>query len=258
MPDTAANDAGWLATVRDLTRRLVAIRSVSPDPGEDTVAREVLRLLTEDGLEDAYTSVGLDPIPGDPHGRHNAYAFLRGASARTVVLLGHIDTVNTGDYGPLEPYALDPDALNAHLEELAALVPGLADDLAARPGDWMLGRGAADMKGGDAVNIAVLRRLARQARDGAPLPLSIVLLATPDEENESAGVLQAVSFLLRLREEQGLEYVGCINTDYTTALYPGDPHRYAYTGTIGKLLPSFLVVGNSLRLGTLRPTPHGD
>lgn len=249
MPDTAANDAGWLDTVRELTKRLVAIRSVSPDQGENDVARAVVRLLTEDGLADAYTSIGLDPIAGDPHGRHNAYAFLRGASPRTVVLLGHIDTVNTGDYGPLEPYALDPDALDAHQDELAALTPGLADDLAEHPGDWMLGRGVADMKGGDAINIAVLRRLARRARDGAPPPLSVLLLATPDEENESAGVLQAVSFLLKLRQEHHLEYIGCINTDYTTALYPGDPHRYAYTGTIGKLLPSFLVIGKESHVG---------
>ena len=81
------------------------------------------------------------------------------------------------------------------------------------------------------------------------LPLSIVLLATPDEENESAGVLQAVRFLLRLREEHGLEYLGAINTDYTTARYPDDPHRYVFTGTIGKLLPSFLVIGKESHVG---------
>ena len=93
-----------------------------------------------------------------------------------------------------------------------------------------------------------MRRLAERART-APLPLSVVVLATPDEENESAGVLQAVRFLLRLRDEHGLEYVGAINTDYTTSRAPGDPDWHVYTGSIGKLLPSFLVIGKESHVG---------
>ena len=77
----------------------------------------------------------------------------------------------------------------------------------------------------------------------------MVLLATPDEENESAGVLRGVQLLLDLRARYGLEYLGVINTDYTAARYPGDPLRYAYTGVIGKLLPSFLVVGAESHVG---------
>ncbi|HEX6818337.1 MAG TPA: M20/M25/M40 family metallo-hydrolase, partial [Ktedonobacterales bacterium] len=242
----AEND--WYATVRAYTLRLVRIRGVSPALDENRVAEEALRILREDGLDTAYTESGLDPIAGDPYGRRNAYAFLRGASPRTLVLLGHIDTVGTEDYGPLEPYALDPEALAERLDELAHLAPEIVPDLEAHPGDWMFGRGAIDMKCGVAANLAVLRRLAEQSRSGA-LPLSVVVLATPDEENESAGVLQGVRFLLRLRERYGLEYVGAINTDYTTALYPGDPHRYIYTGSIGKLLPSFLVVGRESHVG---------
>jgi arginine utilization protein RocB len=236
-------DTDWFDTVRRFTLRLVGIRSVSPGPGEVVVAREALALLGEGGLADVYTASGLDPIAGDPYGRANAYAFLRGASNRTLVLLGHIDTVGTADYGPLEPWALDPEALATRDDALAALTPGLGATLAEHPGDLMFGRGVADMKSGVAVNLAVMRRLAERACAGEPPPLSVVVLAMPDEENASAGVLQAVHFLLRLRAEHGLEYVGAINTDYTTARYPGDPHRYIYTGTIGKLLPSFLVIG---------------
>jgi arginine utilization protein RocB len=238
----------WYPIVKRYTTRLVHIRSVSPGKGEIHVAREVLRLLQEDGLASSYTSTGLDPLIDDPAGRCNAYAFLRGKHPQTIILLGHIDTVATGDFGALEPFALDPGALAAHVDQLAAVAPGLAQDLAAHPGDWMLGRGSADMKSGDAVNIAVMRRLATLAREDR-LELSVVLLATPDEENESAGVLQAVQFLLRLRDQYGLEYLGAINTDYVTALYPGDPHRYIYTGTVGKLLPTFLVIGQPSHAG---------
>jgi arginine utilization protein RocB len=239
----------WYETVRRYTERLVAIRSVSPGLGENHVANEVLKLLCADGMESVYTSSGLDLLVGDPWKRHNAFAFLRGHSSRTIVLLGHIDTVGTADYGSLERWALDPAELAARQNELAELAPGLVKDLAAFPGDWMFGRGSADMKSGVAVNIAVMRHLAGMARSGQ-LPLSVVFLATPDEENESAGVLQGVHFLLRLREQYGLEYLGAINTDTTLALYPDDEHRTIFTGTAGKLLPSFLVIGRASHVGT--------
>ncbi|HEU5369380.1 MAG TPA: M20/M25/M40 family metallo-hydrolase [Ktedonobacterales bacterium] len=240
----------WYEAVKRYTLTLVGIKSVSPRPEETRVAAAVLALLKEGGLDDAYTAIGLDPLAGDPYQRHNAYAFLRGQSAQTVILLGHIDTVGTADYGGLEPFALDPAALAGRQDELAEMTPGLQADLVdpLTGQDWMLGRGVVDMKSGVAANIAVMRRLAAQARQGA-LPLSVVLLATPDEENESAGVLRAVQFLLDLRAQHGLEYLGVINTDYTAARFPGDPHRYAYTGTIGKLLPSFLVVGAESHVG---------
>jgi arginine utilization protein RocB len=238
----------WYDDVRRFTERLVAVNSVSPGAGEIACAQEILALLTEGGYGDAYTMSGLDPVTGDAHQRVNAYAFIQGASPRTVVLLGHFDTVETGDYGPLEAWARQPSELWARRDELAAFTPGLAEDLAAYPDDVMLGRGTIDMKSGVAANIAIIRHLAARNRE-QPLPLSVVFLATPDEENESAGVLQAVRFLLRLREGRGLEYLGAINTDYTTARYVGDSHRYIYTGTIGKLLPSFLVVGRESHVG---------
>ena len=238
----------WYNIVRDYTIRLVGMHSVNSTTGELRVAEEVLRLLRSDGLENAYTAIGLDSLPGDPYGRQNAYAFLRGKTPRTLLLLGHIDTVGTADYGPLEPWALDPKGLAARQDILAALAPGLDEDLAAHPTDWMFGRGSTDMKSGVAANIAVMRHLAQMSHEGS-LPLSVVLLATPDEENESAGVLQAVNLLLRLRKQYGLEYLGAMNTDYTAARYPGDQHRYIYTGTIGKLLPSFLVIGRESHVG---------
>jgi arginine utilization protein RocB len=247
MRDTKANHT-WYDVVRHYTTQLVRVRSVSPSHSENDVAQEVLRLLREDGLDTAYTAHGLDPIEGDLYGRHNAYAFLRGQSTRTLVLLGHFDTVGTSDYGVLERWSLDPEGLGERLHMLVALTPELRADITSHPDDWMFGRGVADMKSGVAVNIALIRRLAEQART-ASLPLSFVFLAVCDEENESSGVLQAVQLLSRLRQEYGLEYVGAINTDYTTSLYPGDPHHYVYTGTIGKLLPSFLVIGRESHVG---------
>src|SRR5215831_11154838 len=136
----------WFAQTREYTLRLVGIRSVSPSAAENDVAREVVRILGEDGLESLYAGLGLDPIEGDEHGRANAYAFLRGESRRTVVLLGHIDTVPTADYGPLEEYALDPVALRERRDALAAITPGLAEEIARYGDDLFFGRGTVDMK----------------------------------------------------------------------------------------------------------------
>ena len=246
-PEVRAQQA-WYDEVRRYTLDLVAIRGVSPGADELQVAQEVIRLLADGGLEPTYTLLDLDPVANDPYGRQNACAFLRGQSSQTLVLLGHIDTVDTQDYGSLEGLSLDPEALNAQIETIQQWSAEVREDLAANPGDWLFGRGVADMKSGVAVNIAVMRHFAALAQTGQ-LPLSLVFLAVVDEENESVGVLQAVQFLLRLREKYALTYVGAINTDYTTALYPGDPHRYIYTGTVGKLLPAFLIIGRESHVG---------
>lgn len=224
--------------VRRATLRLVGIRSVSPGEGEMDVVREALQILRERGSGGHYAEIGIEPIPGDPWNRGNGYALLLGESRQTMVLFGHVDTVDTADYGPFEHLALDPEALKADPEYLASL-PELAADLAANPDDWMFGRGAADMKAGVAALLEVMRRMAAEERP----PLSLLLLLTPDEENESAGILGALGLLAALRERYELQYVGAINPEYTTELYPGDPHRYIFTGAVGKLLPSFFVVG---------------
>jgi len=230
---------GWLPATEYFTRCLVAISSVSPGPGETEAAREALRLLRADGLEDAYTVSDLELLQDDRHGRANAYALLRGTSARTIVMLGHLDTVGTSDYGVLEPFALAPDGLAANFQGLRALAPEIEG---FDPSEWLYGRGAADMKSGVAATIAVMRHLAHRHLAN-PLPFSVVVVATVDEENESAGAVQAVHLLTRLRLEHGLEYAGAINTDYVSERFPGDSARPLYAGTVGKLLPSFLAIG---------------
>src|SRR5579884_630816 len=174
----------WFDLVRSYTEQLTAIRSVSPGQGEIQAVQAVLDLLRAGDFHALYTVSGLDPIENDLYGRQNAYAFLCGKSPLTLVLLGHIDTVGTADYGALEQWALAPHELAARLDTLFS--PAQQSELDAS--DWMFGRGVADMKSGVAVNLALMRRLAERSRH-EPLPLSVLMLATPDEENESAGVL---------------------------------------------------------------------
>jgi arginine utilization protein RocB len=245
---TPAPERAWYDEVRRHTLALVRLRSVSPSEQENRVGEAIARQLGADDLDGVYTEIGLEAIPGDPWNRANAFAFVRGRSAHTVTLMGHFDTVDTADYGALEPWALDPDGLRERLDTLAAMTPGVREDETDAPDDWLYGRGAADMKSGVAICIALLRHYARLARAGQ-LPLSVVMIATPDEENESAGAREAARLLARLRAAHGLTFVGAINTDYVSARFPGDDQRPVYTGSVGKLLPSFFAVGQTSHAG---------
>ena len=85
-------EATWQAEVERDTIALVRINSQSPGPGENAVAEKILDLLRADdaagSLTGAYAEIGLDALPDDaPFHRQNAYAFVRGASPQTVVLL---------------------------------------------------------------------------------------------------------------------------------------------------------------------------
>ena len=52
-----------------------------------------------------------------------------------------------------------------------------------------------------------------------------------------------------MKQRYGLEYIAAINADYSTPYHEKDENRYVYFGTIGKLLPSFYVVGKETHVG---------
>lgn len=228
------------AYIEDLARRLVAVPSVVNTPGEASIAERLHALLTRLPYFRAHPErLRLIPVPGS-HARAAVLAWIKGSDSRdAVVLLGHIDTVGVDDYGELAELATDPDRLRAALGERA---DGLPEDAARdlQSPDWLWGRGAVDMKSGVAVHLAICEAY---AADPASLRGHLVLLLTPDEEDGSAGAIAALPALAGLAEREGLRYVAVINADFTGPLHPGDPNRYAYLGSAGKLLPAFYVRG---------------
>ena len=250
----------WLPTIRHLTETLVAIPTISPDTaGEMACAREIAAQLQQ--------GTGLHPLLWPTaDGRANVACLLRGThpenSGRTVLLMGHFDTVGVKEFTALDPdnsghIAFRPAELRELL--LAKLAKGRTSDeeevwqdltaTAAELDDqpaWLFGRGVCDMKSGVAINIALLRQLWAEREQ---LAGNVLFVACPDEENESTGVRAAVPDLLQLRHDYNLTYLGLINTDYAAPRNSHDSGHSIYTGTVGKLLPSFYIVGVPTHVG---------
>jgi acetylornithine deacetylase len=148
-----------------LLSSLVAIDSVNPSlvaggAGESRIADYIEDWARAAGLE----AERLEETPGRPSVLVRAPG--RGGG-RTLLLCGHIDTVN---------------------------VDGMTDPHRPRvKGDRLYGRGAYDMKGGVAAALIAAREVARLGLAG-----DVVVAAVADEEHASAGVQEA---LRRLRAD---------------------------------------------------------
>lgn len=245
----SAEQHEWFAQVRELTLRLVRFRSITNSQGEVEFAPFLADLLREHPYFQAHPEyVRVMPAPGDPFGRSNVFALVHGGP-RTVLLCGHFDVVSTENYGELEPLACDPEALlPALIAELERDSSDPSDQLALRDlrsGDYLPGRGALDMKSGIAAGIAQLFRFAEQEQRTG----SLLLVATPDEEQTSQGMRAAAVQLPHLLREWGLEAQAAINLDSTTDRGDGSAGQVIYLGSVGKLLPAVYVVGRDTHAG---------
>lgn len=183
---------------------------------------------------------------GDALGRKSVVAILRGKKApskKTVVMIGHTDTVGISDYGALAEYANQPQELMEKLKEVQ-ISPAARRDLES--GDYLFGRGIFDMKSGDAIIMAMFEELAKDLEN---FEGNLIFAAVCDEESNSSGMLTVIPKLVELQEKEGLEYLALLDTDYMTAEFEGDETKYVYIGTVGKLMPSFFVVGKETHVG---------
>ncbi|TPG68204.1 M20/M25/M40 family metallo-hydrolase [Brevibacillus laterosporus] len=234
--------------VLQVTDELVRVASVVNTSGEINVARYIYHLLQKwTYFQKHPEDVILSQTERDEIERYNVLACVRGTkepSNRTVILMGHIDTVGVEDFAHLKEMACDPEALMNALqqEQLPELVKEHLDSR-----EWHFGRGVLDMKSGVASHLFLLEHYANHPEE---LAGNLVLLAECDEEDSSHGVLSALQDLKKWREIHGFEYVALINSDFVAPRYAGDPNRYIYKGTIGKLLPSFFITGAETHVGS--------
>lgn len=229
--------AGIGQDIRDVLYRYVKAESFTGTAGEREAERFLMDRLSQiPYFMDHPDDYGTYPIEGDSFGRSVCYAMVKGEGTDTVVLLHHQDVVGIEDFKRLRPYAFSPDELE---EELFKIKDSLPEDVKAdlEEGQFLFGRGTADMKGGGAIQLALLERYSRSRRFKG----NVLLIAVPDEENLSAGMRAGVKLLADLKETQGLDYKLMINSEPHGRK---DPAQGMFSeGSIGKIMPFVYVRG---------------
>lgn len=234
--------------VYGLTKQLVNIESIVNTDGEKVMAHSIYTLITTfPYFAENPDNVTIERTIDDELERYNVLAYLKGTkkkSDRTVILMGHMDTVGIDDFNQLKDKACFPDELMEALkeEELPQLVK---EQLSS--GDWMFGRGVLDMKSGLASHLFLLKYYSEHPDQ---LEGNIVFLSECDEEDSSHGILSALKTLKQWKKDHGFEYVAAINADFVSPRFEGDTNRYIYKGTVGKLLPSFFITGAETHVGS--------
>ncbi len=233
--------------IKELTLDLVGIRSVVGTEEETKVSERIHEILSQLPYYKEYPEhlFFVDNV-SDSLGRKSLMAMMKGrkdGNDKAVVLIGHIDTVGTSDYGALEEYATEPLTLMRKLSELN-LPANVREDLSS--GNYLFGRGALDMKSGVSV---IINLLETASKDPDSFSGNLVAAFVTDEEGNSKGMLSCVPELVKLKKKHNLNYQVAVDTDYTSVRTLMDPNRYLYAGTVGKLMPSFYVVGKETHVG---------
>jgi arginine utilization protein RocB len=162
---------------------------------------------------------------------------------KTVILISHFDVVGVDDFGEQKEHAFSIDKMtefyksNGHL-----LASHIQEEI--KEGNWVFGRGSMDMKAGLVVEMGIMEKASLGHFDG-----NLLLITVSDEEVSSNGMLHAVEEIKKLKEEHELEYLFCLNTEPSFKEHPYDQNKYLYTGTIGKLMPSFYLKGQETHVG---------
>lgn len=233
--------------ILSLTKELVRTESIVNTEGEQVLAEQLYNMIKAwPYFRHHPEQVICAPTVHDTSKRSNVLACVRGTkteSPRTVILMGHFDTVGIDDFGSLKNKAFQPDKFMQALRN-ETLPPIVKEQLES--GEWLFGRGVLDMKSGVASNLYLLRYYAEHPEE---LAGNLVLIAECDEEDSSHGILSALRNLKEWREKYGFEYIAAINSDFVSSRSEGDETRYVYKGTVGKLLPSFFITGAETHVG---------
>ena len=191
-------------------------------------------------------------IKGDLFNRHVSYALLRAhddfvineSIKDTICLIHHCDVVPVEDYKSMKDKAFLMDEIKKELEKNKDDFPqDIKEDIES--GKYLFGRGCADMKGGGAIQIALLRQLAKKSK----MKVNILLLALPDEENLSAGMIGAISLLKELKDKYKLRYKIMINSEPHERKNDNNP--LISLGSIGKIMPFIYVRGALSHVGRI-------
>lgn len=229
------------ANIRRNLSRLMAAKSISGTAEEIQGAEVIFDMLRELDYFKAHSeNIFTVPVAGDPLGRYIVAALMcgGGAAGDTVILTGHYDVVDADEYAQLKDIAFDMDSITARIGELPMSEECRQD---YESGDWLFGRGSADMKFGHALIIELLRHY---SEDISALSGNLLYVAVCGEETNSEGMLTAAPFLNKLAAERNLHYRALLLSEcYLNDDMAHDPTRYIHYGATGKVMPLFFCAG---------------
>lgn len=187
------------------------------------------------------------PSLGEGRNAQGLLALLRAVpkTPRTVILTGHVDVVDVDVYGPLKEVAFDPESLMQRLKEGGSVDLSQEAKQDLESGRFLFGRGVLDMKAGIALQMDLLAEKSCHVED---LPCNLLFAPVFDEENASEGMRSILPRLVSLQEE-GLDYIACINSEPCDLGSSEENVRYLFLGTVGKIMPVFLCVGREAHTG---------
>ncbi|MFA4986367.1 MAG: M20/M25/M40 family metallo-hydrolase [Candidatus Brocadiia bacterium] len=195
-----------------ICRELVVLPSAYGEGGEAAVA---------DALTRWGCTLGWEPVCGSENdlgnGRKNAFLFIPGRTKRTILLIGHSDTVGYRSYAKFFPGR----------EREAATNPDELARIHGSPEGYLPGRGAFDMKAGLAAQL-IGGHLAKECDSAC----SLLFACFADEEGLSLGARHGAAALERFAHVRGLEYIYAINSEIVPE---GDSQYPVWFGSEGKV-----------------------
>lgn len=230
-------------------KALCAVPGISGSASENLTAEKIYSMLSEMSyFKERPENLYRIEVEGDPLGRYAVAGLVEfePETKDTIILTGHYDVVGTEEYGKLRDIAFDIEAITERIAELALDEYSKND---RDSGEWIFGRGTADMKYGISLCMELIRHYSED--DDAPeLTGNLLFLAVASEETNSEGMLASIPFLNRLTEEKGLKYTAYLLTEpFITEDQEGDPNKYIHFGSCGKVMPMFMSVGDPSHAG---------
>lgn len=230
----------------DNMKHMIEVPGVSGTETEKMTAYKVEELLREIPYFKTHPeNVKLVPLVDDPLERSIVTAFLELAPdcPDTVILTGHYDVVDVEEYGHLQDIAYNVEEVTKRINEMPLDEDSLKD---FESGEWLFGRGTADMKFGHALCMELLRHYS----ESNTLKGNLLYVAVCGEETNSEGMLCAVPFFNELAQEKGLHYKALLLAEcYMMEDQANDNNHYIHYGASGKIMPMFFFAGESTHGG---------
>ena len=224
--------------VKRLTQEMVAIPSINKEPkGETAVAKYIYDYyMGLDYFKEYPERVKMFQTKNDFVERHSTYAYVKGTkgdSGRTVILIGHLDTVGVDDFGTIREYAFKCEELPEKLKETFKLSDEVLEDIES--GEYMFGRGALDMKSGCAAIMLTLAKFAEEhLREGSFRGKLIYHLVSDEEGPYGLGTVYIINDKIHnIQEEADFAIIAEPSAGFTRVPHPclclGARGGYNYT-----------------------------